>query len=151
MTSSTWATASSGADPSVSPPSSTSAFDPTPSPSTTVSRTPRSPDAASAESRSTMLTPSLERLDEDVDLAAAGEADAPCQVVLDAVAQQLRLAGAEHLLGVLEHVALDTATGDGPAHLPRLGDRETCPDGPWRRAPCRNDGCDDDPFAVLLP
>ena len=88
MISSACSTASPGASPTCSPPSSTSAFEPTPSPSTTVNSTPRSPEAASAESRSNRLIGSLERLDEHVDLAAAGQTDAPGDVVLDAVAQR---------------------------------------------------------------
>src|SRR6187431_1539423 len=93
----------------------------------------------------------LDPLEEHVDLAAARQADAPGEVVLDAVREELRRAGREHLLGVLEDVALDAAAGDGAAHLPRLGDREARADGARRRATGRDDGGDDDLLAVLLP
>ena len=94
---------------------------------------------------------SVDPLEKDVDLAAARQADAPGEIVLDAVREELRLAAREHLLGVLEDVALDAAAGDRAAHLPRLGDREAGADRTRRRAARRDDGGDDDLLAVLLP
>ena len=64
---------------------------------------------------------------------------------------ELGLARREHLLCVLEHVALDAAAGDGAAHLPRLGDREAGADRARSGAPRRDDSRDDDLLAVLLP
>ena len=76
--------------PTRSPDSRTSSFEPTPSPSTTVKSRPRSPDSSSSASRSISVTPRA--LDEHVDLAAAGQADAPGELVGDPVGEQLRLA-----------------------------------------------------------
>src|SRR5262245_40446341 len=113
MSSSNCASAASGTpSPIVSPPSTPSAFEPTPSPSTTVKSTPRPPSCWSSASLCSRLMlggpppgsprppplvrfadkarrASLDRLHEDVDLAAARQADAPGEVVGDAVAEQL--------------------------------------------------------------
>ena len=68
-----------------------------------------------------------DRLDEDVDDAAAGEADRQRGVVADAVALQHRLPGLEHLLGELIHRALDASAGHAADDFPacRHGQRGT--------------------------
>ena len=54
-----------------------------------------------------------ELLDEDVDLAAARQADLERHVVGDAVRQESRLATREHFLRREDDVVLDAAAGDG--------------------------------------
>src|SRR5262249_61460488 len=67
---------------------------------------------------------SLDALHEHVDLAAARKADLPGLLVLDPVAEQLRLARLQYLTGVLVDVRLDATARDRAAHLPGLGDGE---------------------------
>src|SRR4051794_31882752 len=115
-----------------------------PCPATTVKRTARSPDALRPARRSTRLTAppsrarssrsaSLDALQEHLDLAAAGQPDAPRHVVGDPVLHELRLARGHHLAGVLEHVRLHAPAGDRAAHLPGLRDREARAYRPWGR------------------
>ena len=54
-----------------------------------------------------------ELLDEDVDLAAAGQADPERHLVGDPVREQPRRAAGEYLLRGEDDVALDAAAGDG--------------------------------------
>src|SRR5439155_26750041 len=88
---------------------------------------------------------------ENVDLAAAREADRPRLLVGNAVAEELGLARLHHLTGVLVDIRLDTSARDGAAHPARLGDRQARADGPGRRAAGGDDGCDDDLLAALPP
>src|SRR5437588_151355 len=118
-------------------------------PSTTVKSTARSSPCASESNVSVSVNlgarsicaldqselSSIQALEEDVDLAAAREADAERLIVGDAVAEQPRLARDDHLLRLDCDVALDTAAGDRPAHLSSLRDRELRADGTRRRAP----------------
>ena len=60
-----------------------------------------------------------ERLDEDVDLAAAGQADAPGLVVGDAVGDDRRRLTGEDRLGTLGDVGFDAAAGDRAEHAAR--------------------------------
>src|SRR5215218_4751968 len=62
-----------------------------------------------------------DQLDEDLDRAAAGQADIPGHLVSDAVADQLRLSGAQHLLRLFEDGGLDTAAADRPGEVPGGG------------------------------
>ena len=59
------------------------------------------------EHRLDLLPPRL--LDEDVDLAAAGQADRPGLLVGDPVGEELRLGAGEDGLGLLVDLVLDTA------------------------------------------
>ena len=59
----------------------------------------------------------VDRLDEDVDDAAAGQPDGERVVVADAVALQHRLAAGQHLLRQLVDRALDAAAGDAADRL----------------------------------
>src|SRR5439155_26823442 len=63
-------------------------------------------------------------LDEDVDLAAAGQADRPGLLVRDPVGEELGLRACEHRLRLLVDLVLDTAAGNRPGELPLLRDRE---------------------------
>src|SRR5437588_6373360 len=134
-------------------------------PSTTVKSTARSSPCASESNVSVSVNlgarsicaldqselSSIQALEEDVDLAAAREADAQRLIVGDAVGEQPRLARDDHLARLDCDVALDTAAGDRPAHLSSLRDRELRADGTRRRAPRGDDRCDRDLLAALTP
>ena len=75
-----------------------------------------------------------DRLDEDVDRAAAGEADVPGLLVADPVADHSGVAGPAGTLDLLRGGALDATAADR-AHEPAVvGDEEDCALGPGRRA-----------------
>ena len=74
-----------------------------------------------------------ERLDEDFDLAAAGQADVEGHLVADAVRHQARVIFLEDLLGVLDDVVLDAAARDGADELAVFGDGHLGPRPPRRR------------------
>ena len=93
----------------------------------------------------------LEGLDEDVDLAAAGEADRPGLLVGDPVGQQPRRAVGEHLGRGDGDVALDAAAGDGAVELAALGDGELRADRPRGRAARGHDGRQRDAVAPRPP
>src|SRR5207244_11537285 len=90
-------------------------------------------------------------LDEDVDLAAAGQADAERLVVRDAVRQELRRRSAEHLPRGTVDLVLDAAAGDGAGELAALRDGELGADGAWGRAPRRDDRGQREPLAPAAP
>ena len=149
ISSSNCPTASSGPSPTRSPDSRTSSFEPD-----AVALDDGEEEAALL--RLAQLGESLDQLhstplDEHVDLAAAGQADAPGEVVVDPVREELGLAGLEHGLGALEDVALDASAGHRAAHLPRLGDRQARAERPRRRAAGADDRCDHDLLAGLEP
>ena len=90
--------------------------------------------------------PGLERkpFDEDVDLAAAWEADRPGQIVGDAVREQTRRALVQHLACLHGDVALDAAARDGAGELATLRDGELGAERPRCRAARGHDGRDGD-------
>src|SRR5436305_1377139 len=88
-------------------------------------------------------------LDEDVDLAAAGEADAEGHVVRDPVGDEPRPGAREHLLRGEDDVALDAAARDRAGELALLADRKLRAHGPRRGAASRDYGRESDPLAVL--
>ena len=90
---------------------------------------------------------SVDRLDEDLDRAAAGQPDVPGHLVGDAVADQLRLAGAQHLLRLLEDGGLDAAAADRAGEIAGVGDGHRRADRARRGAFDLDDGGDRD----LLP
>src|SRR3954447_23303895 len=81
-----------------------------------------------------------EGLHEDVDLAAAREADAPGLVVRDAVGDDGRGLAGEDRLRALGHVRLDTATGDRAEHAAGARDRELRAERARGAAPRGDDG-----------
>src|SRR4051812_20682467 len=95
--------------------------------------------------------PSLELFEEDVDLAAARQADAERGLVVDAVADESRLALGEHLARMLGDVRLDAAAGDRAAQPAALGHGELGADGARSRAPRGDDGRDRDLLALGAP
>src|SRR5690242_143166 len=79
-------------------------------------------------------------LDEDLDLAAAGKADALDVLLLaDAKFQQLRLPGANRAQAFIDHGWLDTAAADRAANLHLLGDSQRRADATRSRAFARDD------------
>ena len=66
----------------------------------------------------------FEPLNENVDLAAAGQADAPGLVISDPVGQKPRLATGDDLFGLLGDVALDATAGNRAVQPARLEDDE---------------------------
>src|SRR5712692_6358674 len=155
-----------GSSPTVVPSSRTSSFAPIRSPATTVSTTARPPSSTMRRSSSNSIPapapaepvpplsgsvkptpPSLERLDEHVDLAAARQADSQRHVVGDPVRDQARRPAGEDLLRGEVDVALDAAAGDRARKLAARRDHELRADRTRRRAPGRDDGRDRD----LLP
>ena len=93
----------------------------------------------------------LEGLDEDVDLAAAGQADRPGLLVLDPVGQEPGRAFGEHLGRGHGDVALDAAAGDRAMELAALRDRQLRADRPRGRAPRGHDGRQRDAVAPRPP
>src|SRR6266487_5209363 len=91
------------------------------------------------------------RLDEDVDHASAGQADAPDHLVGDAVGDQLGRVAGEHLAGLLEHGRLDAAARDAPEPPPIVADRHLRPRRAWRGPFDLGDRGDRDPAAIGLP
>ena len=83
----------------------------------------------------------VQRVDEDVHGAAAGEADLEGLVVGDAVGQQPGRAAREHGLSLLVHRGLDAAAGDGAGDLAPLGDGEHGARVAGRGALGADDGC----------
>ncbi len=90
------------------------------------------------------------RLDEHVDLAAAGQPDLPRDLVGDAVRHERRRAVFEHELGLLGDVGLDATARDG-AEEPVAADRELGAERPRRRAPAADDGRQHDLLACGTP
>src|ERR671931_107321 len=90
-------------------------------------------------------------VDPDVDLAAAGQADAEREVVRDPVREQATFAARQHLAGRLDDLALDAATGHRAGELTGLRDDQLRAD----RARCRATGRDDagqrDPSPLRAP
>src|SRR5439155_19450453 len=80
-----------------------------------------------------------QKLDEDVDLAAAGQPDRPGLLVRDPVREEPRAPALEHLAGVFVHVRLDTPARDRSRQLAALRDPELRADWPRRRTPGRDD------------
>src|SRR5439155_13676154 len=148
------AASSPGPSPIVEPSSRTSSFAPSPSPATIVSTTARPPVSTTPRSSSKTLMPapapakpapplsgrlrqayagSLERLDEDVDLAAARQADLERHVVRDAVRQEAGRSAAQHLLRREDDVALHATARDRAGELAAVAHRELRADGSRRR------------------
>ena len=92
-----------------------------------------------------------ELLDEDVDLAAAGQADPERHLVGDPVGEQPRRTALEDLLRREDDVALDAAAGDGALEVTAVADVELRADRTRRRAARRHDGRDGDPAPDLAP
>lgn len=92
-----------------------------------------------------------DRLDEDVEDPAAGQADRYRVVVAHAIALQHGPPGRDHLLAQLIDRTLDASTRDRADRLAVASDEHRCTSGPWRRAPGRDDGAHRDCFAVLPP
>src|SRR5919201_541442 len=90
-------------------------------------------------------------VDPDVDLAAAGQADAEREVVRDPIREQAGCAARQHLAGRLDDLALDAATGHRAGELAGLRDDQLRAD----RARCRATGRDDagqrDPSPLRAP
>ena len=63
-----------------------------------------------------------ERLNEHLDLAAAGQTDVEGHLVADAVRNQTRVILVEDLLGMFDDVVLDAATRDGANEFSVFGD-----------------------------
>ena len=91
------------------------------------------------------------RLDEDVDLPAAGQADLPRLVVGDPVGKKPRLAGREHLLSLDGDVALDAAAGDRAEELALFGDDQLRGDRPRGGAAGRDHRRKRNPVAASEP
>ena len=72
--------------------------------------------------------------DEDLDLTAAGQSHVERIVVGDAVGDQLRRAGLQHLLGAQHDIGLDAAARDRAGHLAVLGDQQPRAQRARRRA-----------------
>src|SRR5437016_3877181 len=125
------------------------------SPSSTVRTTARSPDSTTCRSSSSTelrfgagrADAGVERLDEDVDLAAAGKADLERHVVGDAVGQKPRRRPGQNVLRREHDVRLDAAPGDGAGELAALAHDELRADGARRRLARGDDRGDCD----LLP
>ena len=90
-------------------------------------------------------------LHEDVDLAAARQADAQRQVVRDPVREEPRRPAGKHFLRVLVHLVLDAPAGHGAGELALRRDRELGADRPRRRAPRRDDGRERDAVSACEP
>ena len=84
-----------------------------------------------------------ERLDEDVDLAAARKPDAERHLVGDPVGDETGNAGLHHLLRGKDDVALDASVGDGALEAPVRAHDQLRPDRPGRGAPGGDHRCDD--------
>src|SRR5579859_222853 len=109
-----------------------------------VTRTVVRPACCSASRRSSRsiftLRPSRQPLDEDLHLAAAGEADVPGLLVGHAEIEQLRLARADGVECALDYGAFDAAAGDGADEAALVVDRQLGADRPGRGAPGGDDG-----------
>src|SRR5207302_7858081 len=163
-----------GPSPAVEPSPCTPSFAPTRGPATTVSTTARPPLSTTRLSSSKTVMPapapaqpapplpgrlrrayadsrSLQRLDEDVDLAAARQADLQCHLVGDAVGDETRGSAPQHVLRGEHDVALDAAAGDGACELPALADGELRADGPRRCSAGRDDRGERDLLAARAP
>ena len=90
-------------------------------------------------------------LDEDVDLAAAREADPEGHIVGDPVGDEARAGSGEHLLRGEDDVALDAAAGNGAGKLALLAHGELGADRPRRRAARGDHGRESDPPSPLTP
>ena len=91
-----------------------------------------------------------DRFHEDVDLPAAREPDRECEVVRDAVGEELRSGPVEHLAAVA--AALSTQPPETEPKLPPArGDRELRSDWPRRGASSGDDGRHRDPVAARTP
>ena len=75
------------------------------------------------------LTLLFDRLDEDLDRAAAGQPDIPGHLVGDAVAQQFRLAGADDLLGLSKTADSTQPPLTEPARSPPFETASVAPTG----------------------
>src|SRR5204863_8775256 len=98
----------------------------------------RAPPAARRESRSS----SVHFLDEDLDLAAAGQADVPGLLVGDAEAEQSRRAVLDRIDRFLDHRALDAAPRDRALQGAAVVDAELAADRPRPGAPGGDHGRD---------
>ena len=89
-------------------------------------------DGAAEQGQSALL---LQPLEEDLDLAAAGQADPPGGLVLDAEGERLGLAVGQDALGLGDHLAFDAAARHRPLEAPVGGDHHLPADPHRRRAP----------------
>ena len=92
-----------------------------------------------------------ELLDEDVDLAAAGQADAERHLVGDPVGEQPWRTAPKNLLGGEHDIALDTAAGDRPFEIAAVADEQLRADRTRRRFPRRHDRGDSHLAPHLAP
>src|SRR5690606_9559276 len=94
---------------------------------------------------------SVDRLDVDLELAAAGEADLPGLLVGHAVVEQLGRGAGHDLERLLDHGALDAAARDRADHLAGIVDAELAADRSRRRSPGADHGRHRDPVTGVLP
>src|SRR5262249_23638670 len=94
---------------------------------------------------------SVHLLDEDLDLAAAGEADVPRLLVGDAEVEQPGLAVLDRVQRLLHHRALDTATGHRTHHGTGVVDTELAANRSRRGTPGGDDRGDGYALAGGLP
>ena len=92
-----------------------------------------------------------ERLEEDVDLTAAGQPDRPGLLVGDAVRHDTRELAVENRLAALGDVGLDTAARDRPEHPAGAGHRELRAQRARGAAAGRDDGRDRYLLACCAP
>ncbi len=92
-----------------------------------------------------------DRLDQDVDRAAAGEADVPGLLVADAVADHPGSAGLPSVVDLLGRRALDAAAADRTRDATVRGVQQDRPLGSWRRTERPDDDGPADVDAVAPP
>src|SRR5439155_10504311 len=95
-----------------------------------------------AEVGNSCQEPRILLLDEDVDLAAAGETDLERLLVRDAVGEELRRAAAQDVPACLVDLGLDAAPGHGTLHGSFLRDVQLRPDRPRGGSASGDDGRD---------
>src|SRR5207247_3970805 len=103
------------------------------------------------EYREHLLLRATERLDENLDVAAACEPDLERDVVGHAERGDLRLTALQDFLRLFEDGPFDASVRDGPRHLPRTRHQHLRTQWPRARAPCLDHGRDRDVFAGASP
>src|SRR5712692_2809743 len=92
-----------------------------------------------------------ERLDQDVDLAAAGEPDSPGQVVANAIVKKLRRGSLQDGLSLLEDFTFQAAATDRTGNLATGADRHPGARRPRRTTPRADHRGQSNPIARREP